>query len=637
MVISSSSGRGRIREEDIAEVRERARIDEIVSSYVALRNAGGGSQKGLCPFHDEKTPSFNVNPSRGFFHCFGCGEGGDVITFLMKIDGLTFGEAVEVLADKVGVQLRREDGEVAERPRGPGRSRLVEANRAAEEFYRGQLGTPDAAAGREFLLGRGFDQAAAEHFGVGFAPRDGEALLRHLRQRGFSQEELVTAGLIGLGRSAYDRFRGRLLWPIREANGDTIGFGARRLFDDDRIEAKYLNTPETPLYKKSRVLYGLDLARREISRASQAVVVEGYTDVMACHLAGVGTAVASCGTAFGDDHARVLRRFLMDHEEFRGEVIFTFDGDEAGQKAALKTFEGDQNFVSQTYVAVEPDGLDPCDLRLRDGDAAVRELIAKRQPLYRFVLSNIVTKYDLDRADGRVDALREAARLVSSIRDRSKVDAFAREVAGMIGVDPEQAREEVRRASRRSARPDERRTTSPAAAGHAPADQGAAPRRPLPDLRDPRFALERETLKLVLQFPQLVGRTAADVGPNDFVHPVYRGVWELVAAAGGPTAAGEGWVSRLRDGAREPAVSAALSALAVEPVPRAKEPDAAYAAVHVYRLQELTASRRIADLKSRLQRTNPVEQASDYNRMFGELVALEQHRRRLRDQAVGSQ
>ncbi len=487
---------GRIREESIAEVREKARIDEVVSSYVTLRNAGGGSQKGLCPFHDEKSPSFHVTPARQFWHCFGCGEGGDVINFLMKIDGLTFVESVERLADKYGVQLRREEGDVREdRPKGPSRQRLIEAHREAQEFYAGHLATPDALVARQFLSDRGFDQAAAEQFGIGFSPREGEALFKHLRAKAFSQEELVVGGLVAVGRSAYDRFRGRLMWPIRDATGDTIGFGARRIFDDDRIEAKYLNTSETPIYKKSQVLYGIDLARREIARSSQAVIVEGYTDVMACHLSGVGTAVATCGTAFGDEHSRVLRRFLNDHEEFRGEVIFTFDGDAAGQKAALRAFGGDQNFVSQTYVAVEPSGMDPCDLRIKSGDAAVRELVARRVPLYRFVLSNVVAKYDLDRADSRIDALREAARLVSSIRDKSKVDAFSRELAGMIGVDVDEARAEVRRAANRPAsRQDQRQTTR-----NPEEPVSAAPRNPVPDLRDPRFKLERETLKLVLQ------------------------------------------------------------------------------------------------------------------------------------------
>ncbi|MGZ6745682.1 MAG: DNA primase [Nocardioides sp.] len=633
---------GRIRDESIAEVREKARIDDVVSSYVTLRNAGGGSQKGLCPFHDEKSPSFHVTPSRGFFHCFGCSEGGDVISFLMKIDGLTFAEAVERLADKYGVQLRREEGDVREeRPKGPARQRLIEAHREAQEFYAGQLATPDALVARQFLSDRGFDQAAAEQFGIGFAPREGEALFKHLRAKAFSQEELVVAGLVAVGRSAYDKFRGRLLWPIRDASGDTIGFGARRIFDDDRIEAKYLNTAETPIYKKSQVLYGIDLARRDIARSSQAVIVEGYTDVMACHLSGVPTAVATCGTAFGDDHSRVLRRFLNDHEEFRGEVIFTFDGDAAGQKAAIRAFGGDQNFVSQTYVAVEPDGLDPCDLRIQKGDAAVRELVARRVPLYRFVLSNTVAKYDLDRADGRVDALREAARLVSSIRDRSKVDAFSRELAGMIGIDMEQARAEVRRAANRPApRPDQRDQRSSGSAG-APAAEAseAPPRSQVPHLRDPRFSLERETLKLVLQYPMAIGRTTSDVGPNDFTHPTYRAVWELVAAAGGPVAGSgdSGWATKLRDAATDPAVSSAISALGTEPLPTAKEPDASYVAQHVFRLLELTALRRIADVKSRLQRTNPVEHATEYNRMFGELAALEQHRRTLRERTVGAQ
>jgi len=622
---------GRIREDDIAEVREKARIDDVVSSYVTLRNAGGGSLKGLCPFHDEKSPSFHVTPSRGFFHCFGCQEGGDVITFLMKIDGLTFAESVERLAEKYGVQLRREDGDaLEERSRGPQRGRLVEAHKVAQEFYAEQLGTPDALVGRQFLAERGFDQAAAARFGVGFAPREGEALFRHLRGRGFSQEEMVEAGLVAMGRSAYDRFRGRLLWPIRDAGGDTIGFGARRIFDDDRIDAKYLNTSETKIYKKSQVLYGLDLARREIGRSSQAVIVEGYTDVMACHLAGVGTAVATCGTAFGDEHARVLRRFMHDHEEFRGEVIFTFDGDAAGQKAALRAFAGDQNFVSQTYVAVEPDGLDPCDLRIQQGDAAVRDLVARRVPLYRFVLSNVAGKYDLDRADGRIDALREGARLVSSIRDRSKVDAFARELAGMVGVDVDEARAEVRRAGARKPVADSR--------GQQPPDVApAAARRPAaPHLRDPRFAIERETLKLIVQHPMTIGRTTSDIGADDFTHPTYRAVFELVAAAGGPGAgAGDAsWATRLRDAATDPVVSSVISALAVEPL--MKEPDAAYVTQYLFRLQELTAARRIAEVKSRLQRTNPVEQPDAFNRMFGELAALEAHRRALRDRLAGS-
>lgn len=616
---------GRIRDDDIAEVREKARIDDIVSQYVTLRPAGGGSLKGLCPFHDEKSPSFNVNPSRGFYHCFGCGEGGDVITFLMKLDGLTFGEAVERLADKVGVQLRREEGDVREeRPKGPPRRRLVEAHKLAQEYYADQLATPGALVARQFLGERGFDQAAAEHFGIGFAPRDGDALKTMLRQKGFSAEEMTVGGLIG--PSGYDRFRGRLLWPIRDASGDTIGFGARRIFDDDRIDAKYLNTSETPIYKKSQVLYGIDLARRDIGRSSQAVIVEGYTDVMACHLSGVTTAVATCGTAFGEDHSRVLRRFLNDHQVTHGEIIFTFDGDAAGQKAALRAFGGDQNFVSQTYVAVEPGGLDPCDLRIQQGDAAVRELVARRVPLYRFVLTNVVREFDLDRADGRIAAVREAAKLVLSSRDNSVVQSsFARDISELTGVDPNEVLVEVRRVVARH------RNGERGAVAEPPTHRSA-----VPSLHDPRFAIERETLQLVIQHPMTIGRSTGDIGPNDFVHPTYRAVWELVAAAGGPGAgAGDpGWANRLRDAATEPAVSSVISALAVEPLK--KEPDSAYVAEHVFRLLELTAARRIGAIKSKLQRTNPVEHAEEFNKMFGELAALEAHRRALRDRLAGS-
>jgi len=636
---------GRIREEDIAEVREKARIDDVVSGYVTLRNAGGGSMKGLCPFHDEKSPSFNVRPSVGGWHCFGCGEGGDVFDFLMKIDGLTFMECVERLAERYGVQLRRLDGDEPQRPSGPRRSRLIAAHNDAQEWYAEQLGSAEAITARQFLASRGFDKDAAATFGVGFAPRDGRALYNHLRQKGYTDEELTVGGLIG--RSRFDQFQSRLLWPIRESSGDVIGFGARKIFEDDRREAKYLNTPETPIYKKSQVLYGIDLARREIARSSQAVVVEGYTDVMACHLSGVPTAVATCGTAFGEEHVRTLRRFLHDHEEFRGEVIFTFDGDAAGQKAAVKAFGLDQSFVSQTYVAVEPSGLDPCDLRLEKGDDAVRELVARRVPLYRFVLGNVIDKYDLDRADGRIDAVREASRLVASIRDQSKVTAFAQEISKMVGsdIDTNQVLSEVRRAARRGPR---EQAGGPGQQGHQGhqgqhgqhGQQEQPTERPrVPDLRDPRFSLERETLKLVIQHPTVLAPYAGDLGGNDFTHPTYRGVWETVAARGGPGRAvdDQAWAGRLRDGVSDPAVLSAISALGVEPLMTVRDPDAAYVAAHVYKLQELTALRRVSELKSRLQRTNPVDHAADYNRMFGELVALEQHRRRLRDLAVGTQ
>lgn len=622
--------KGLIKDEDIQLVRERARIDDVVGQYVTLKNAGGGSMKGLCPFHDEKSPSFNVRPAQGFYHCFGCDAGGDSIKFLMEIEGIPFVEAVERLAAKYGLQLRYEEGGSSGPRRDPQqRPRLLEAHRLAQEFYAEQLtSSPDAQVGRQFVIDRGFDASVAEMFGMGFAPRSGEALVAMLRGRGFTEEELLVGGLASRGqRGLYDRFRGRLLWPIREISGETIGFGARRLFDDDRVEAKYLNTAETPLYKKSHVLYGLDLARRDIARKSQAVVVEGYTDVMACHLAGVPTAVATCGTAFGEDHARVLRRVLLDQDAFHGEIIFTFDGDEAGRRAALKTFSGDQQFVAQTYVAVEPRGMDPCDLRLADGDAAVRELVASRIPLYRFVLEHTLAKFDLDRGDQRVDAVREAVTLTKAIRDKSKIEEFLREIATRVGVDVDQVRAEHRRTMGGAQR--ERATTTAAPAGEQPmADT--------PSFGAPQFALEREALKAVIQFPELAVEHADDVGDNDFTHPVAQGLWRTIVGLGIPTSTDPSWVARINDAVESDEARRILSIAAVDPLKAREESTPAVVAATIANLQARTIGQRIIDLKSKLQRTNPVEQSDDYNRMFGELIALEQQHRTMRDRAIGA-
>jgi DNA primase len=383
---------GLIKRNDIDEVRSRTNIADIVGDHVTLKGAGVGSLKGLCPFHDERSPSFHVRPQVGRYHCFGCGEDGDVFSFVMKTDHTTFQEAVERMAARLGFELHYEDGGQASDHGN--RARLISANEAAREFFVGHLTAADAEPARRFLGERGFDPAAAERFGVGFAPKSFDALRSHLKGLGYRDEELVTAGLLSQGdRSPYDRFRGRLVWPIRDVTGSTIGFGARRLLEDDK-GPKYLNTPETPIYHKSQVLYGLDLARRDISKGKQVVIVEGYTDVMACHLAGVTTAVATCGTSFGVDHIKVLRPMLGDvsgaDTSTGGEVVFTFDPDEAGQKAASRAFAEEQRFAAQTFVAVAPDGLDPCDLRLNRGDDAVRRLISTKRPMFEFMIRRSV-------------------------------------------------------------------------------------------------------------------------------------------------------------------------------------------------------------------------------------------------------
>ena len=626
---------GLIKDEDIQLVRERVRIDEVVEQYVTLRNAGGGSRKGLCPFHDEKTPSFNVSPSRGTYHCFGCGEGGDAIKFLQQIEGLTFVESVERLAAKYGLQLRYDESVQQRGPRRDPqqRQRLLEAHRLAAEFYSTVLqSAPDGQAGRQFVTDRGFDQSAAGTFGMGFAPRGGEELVAHLKGKGFTDDELTIGGLASRGqRGLYDRFRGRLMWPIREMTGEVIGFGARRMFDDDRIEAKYLNTSETPIYKKSQVLYGIDMARRQISSSSQAVVVEGYTDVMACHQAGVRTAVATCGTAFGEEHARILRRILLDHDAFRGEVIFTFDGDEAGQRAAMKAFEGDQQFTAQTYVAVEPRGMDPCDLRLADGDAAVRELVASRIPLYRFVLENTLTKYDLDRGDQRIDAVRESVGLASAIRDKSKTEEFLREIATRVGVDVDQVREEHRR--HKPASKPQRITPTRADAAAAPAP--APTPEPFISFGAPQFAPEREALKAIAQYPHLAKPHLDDVHENDFTHPVGREVWKHMTAHGLPDRADPSFVPSVADALPSDDLRRVLMIASSEPLSSTEGGAPAVVGSVIAHLQLLTSGRRVAEIKSKLQRTNPIDDAETYNRLFGELIALEQQHRALRDRAIG--
>ncbi|MRG61584.1 DNA primase, partial [Agromyces sp. CFH 90414] len=437
---------GRIRQSDVEEVKARTNIADIVGEHVTLKSAGVGSLKGLCPFHDERSPSFHVRPQLGYYHCFGCGESGDVYTFLQRMDHVTFSEAVERLAGRLGFELHYEDGGPAQDHGN--RARLLAANAAAAEFFVEQLVSPEAEVGRRFLGERGFDAEAAKAFGVGFAPKSWDRLTNHLKSRGYSTEELAAAGLVSQGdRGVYDRFRGRLVWPIRDVTGQTVGFGARRLLDDDN-GPKYLNTPETAVYRKAQVLYGLDLAKRDISRTRRVVVVEGYTDVMACHLAGITTAIATCGTAFGVEHIRVLRRVLGD-DSGGGEVIFTFDGDAAGQQAAMRAFAEEQRFTAQTYVAVAPDGLDPCDLRLARGDHAVRALIDQKTPLFEFVIRHTLSRFDLESVEGRVGALRAAAPVIADIRDRSLRPGYTRELARMLGLELGEVERAVRGAGTR--------------------------------------------------------------------------------------------------------------------------------------------------------------------------------------------
>ena len=644
---------GRIRDEDIAAVRERSPIDEVVGEYLQLRNAGGGSLKGLCPFHDEKTPSFNVTPARGLFYCFSCAEGGDAIRFVQKIDGLSFVEAVERLAARAGVDLRYEQGGYVPGQEQSQRRRLIDAHRAAADFYAERLGGSDAAPARAFLAERGFELADVQRFGVGYSPKAWEDLTRHLRGRGFTDSELITAGLSREGnRGTRDRFRGRLMWPIRDLSGDVIAFGARKL-DPEDDGPKYLNTPETSLFRKSTVLYGADLAKREIAQRRQAVIVEGYTDVMACYLAGVPTAVATCGTSFGEDHIKVLRRLIMDSDSFMGEVIFTFDGDAAGQRAAQRAFGMEAKFATQTYVTVEPNGLDPCDLRLAHGDGAVRDLIARRVPLFEFAIKGVLGRHDLNTTEGQLAALDEAAPILAKIKDQGLRTRYAVNLDRWLGLMDERFVLTRVRAHAGDAGPARRRPgqdRSQGSRGGQPGPFGAngnaqgngGPRgdcgQPY-DLSDPVVLVEREALKLAVQRPALCGPEFDALGADAFTAPVHGAVFTLIAACGGTTSGGgtpREWAARLREQAPNERAQAFVTALAVEPLRRNSEPDEKYADALLAQVGQLAVSREITSVKARLQRMNPVEEQASYNRMFGDLVGLEKRRKALLDRAAGA-
>jgi DNA primase len=645
---------GLIRADDVTAVKERSSIEDVVREHVTLRAAGPGSLKGLCPFHDEKSPSFNVRPVVGAWHCFGCGEGGDVISFVQKVEHLTFAEAVERLAGKLGMELRYEEGGPPRSGEGLGkRSRLIEAHRVAAEFYSAALvDLPEARAGRDFLRERGFDRMAADKFGVGFSPRGGEELTRHLRAKGFTDDEIVAGGLAGRGRGLYDRFRGRLMWPIHDITGDVVGFGARRLFDDDRIEAKYLNTSETAIYKKSFVLYGLDMAKKAIARDRQAVVVEGYTDVMACHLAGIETAVATCGTAFGVEHIKVLRRIMRDEsDQAPAKVVFTFDGDAAGQKAAMRAFGEDQRWASQSFVAVEASGKDPCELRQAGGDGAVRALVEDAVPMFEFAVRTTIARFELANAEGRVRALEAVAPIVAGIRDRALRPEYTRTVAGWLGVEVEQVANEVARATRIQA--SAARASSPASGtgsgtrsgagsvtrsgagsgtrsgvgtsvtgsergnepgheeGYGQGDEHAF-ELARPDLRDPVVNAERQLLQAALQFPGLLDPDGFDsIAAGAFSAPAHRGVHDAIQAAGGIGAASEPgrWAARVSEAASL-TVRPLISELAVAPVPAKVDPqtglpDRRYVDELLVRIQEVVLTRQIGDAISAMRRVPP--------------------------------
>lgn len=612
---------GKISARDIEEVKARVNIADVIGGYVALKPASAGSLKGLCPFHQEKSPSFNVRPLQGFYHCFGCGAGGDVYKFLQEMESLSFYEAVENLAQKASYTLTYEAGSNA--PDQGQKARIYEANLAASKYFSEQLGSEAATTGRDFLKSRGFDKSAAETFGVGFAPKGWNNLVDHLKTLGFTEDELVLASLASRGeRGLYDKFRGRLIWPIRDTSNQVIGFGARKLFDDDQ-GPKYLNTSETPVYHKSAVLYGIDLAKKEISKSQRVVVVEGYTDVMACHLAGVTTAVATCGTAFGDEHIRILNRMLQANVDNPAEVIFTFDPDEAGQKAAMRAFADADKFHANSFIAVGPEGLDPSDLRVQKGDEAVQLMIETKKPIYEFAIKQKLKNFDLSSVEGRVGAARAAAAVIATIRDTAMRSVYLREVANWVNLDVSEVSALVERAVK-----DKVVSAVAPMRTDTPAPEQTEQVLEQPDLRDPTIRFERQLLEVLVQQPAEVDEQKfTELVSGDYLAKVHG----LIASALATNVANRkdpNWLTKLSESV-EPALHQSLRAIAATALPaRTPEELKRYIdGVVVSGFVNLLTRQKLS-LQAILRQTDPSDTAK-IAEIQKELMDIEQRRRAL--------
>lgn len=599
---------GMIVKEDVERVRAATDLYDIVSATVTLKPSGTGTFVGLCPFHDEKTPSFSVRPSLGVWHCFGCGAGGDVFKYVEQKENIDFREAVELLADRYHIEVHYDKSQDAKdnSHAGSKRARLIEANEEAQRFFASQINSKEAAPARSLLAGRNFTQAQCERFGCGYAPNGWDNLVRYLSNKGFTRQELLDAGLARQGqRGIYDYFRGRLTWPIRDSTGRTLGFGARKLYDDDSISAKYINTPDTVLYRKTQVLYGIDIAKSNIVKKRQVVIVEGYTDVMACHLAGVDTAVATCGTAFGAEHAKIIRRLIADDslgaiqlvgpvkvegQKVSSRIVFTFDGDAAGQKAALHAFGLDSAFLTQTFVAVADNNLDPCDLRIQRGDEAVRSLIARANPLYDFVIDTVIRKFDTSFTTGQMGAVKAVAPLVAQIRDRSLLDLYTRKAVRNIGVDLDVMRREVESARRRlhvvdddayskgyssnvyadSRVFDQRSQSMNEAAVKTAMLRSAYKNQSYYKVDDSVFMCEQQFMAVLMRSPlAFSGQLFAHLTLNNFITPVFRTLFQAFVASGGLPSANisQGlWLHTITKAAG-PMLEGVINELSVMPLP----------------------------------------------------------------------
>jgi DNA primase len=616
---------GRILKDDIEHLRRQADIVAVVSDYTSLKRAGG-SYKGLCPFHTERTPSFTVKPGDNVFHCFGCDASGDLYDFLMRIEGLGFPEAVEALARRTGYGLRYEELSARDREAIGERSRLVGVMGAAQRFFTRTLLDDEGTVARTYLKARGFGKEDVDRFDLGYAPNRWEDLARALTKDGYRPDDLVTTGLaVRNDRGGLrDRFRGRLMFPVHDPGGDVIGFGGRilpALDYGDFDPPKYLNSPETPLYKKTRVLYGVPQARADIVRAEQVLICEGYTDVMALHQAGFGNAVATCGTAVGLEHLKMVARYAQ-------RVVLAFDADEAGVKAAERAWEGARSLAGSSSggaslelrVLVLPQGRDPADLVRDVGAEGLQAAVAEATPVVPFVVRHRLATADLSSEAGRTAALRAALEVIGREPDPDLRREWARtEVAERVGV----AYDFVAATAARQGLVLDRHEGVAIGRSRSTA---RGPETGQAGHRDParvRARRERDVLRVALQAPDLLPDEWFELGEDDFTHATARAILRTLQGAGGAGVE----LAAVLEAAPDDTLRATIRGLALEP-----EAVPVDRSVVGWRVRSLLADRLEGEeqvLRRRLETLHHRTDRDELVEVLGQLRALEARRREL--------
>ncbi|NNF63542.1 MAG: DNA primase [Acidimicrobiia bacterium] len=575
--------------EEIDRVRDSTDLAELAAEVTKVKRSGR-SVMAVCPFHQEKTPSLSIDPSRGLWHCFGCGKQGDVFNWIQETHTTDFVGALELLARRAGVTLTEDPKAAQQRSQ---REELVAATALAVEFYKERLKTgADAGPARAYLRGRDYDGAVVDRFEMGYSPAAWDELSRHLREKGVKDSIMQTAGLASRSSrgTMVDRFRNRIMFPIFDLRGDPVGFGARLLEGDG---PKYLNSPETPIYKKSRLLYGLNWSKSEMVRSHRAVVVEGYTDVIALHLAGSPVAVATCGTALGTEHLDLLRRFTET-------VILAFDADEAGAGAALRGFEMSVPGDLDLRVAFLPEGKDPAELVTAGAMDSLTKALDDAYPLIQFRIERELERFDLSEPEGRGRAVKAAAAVVSQHPDVVVRHEYAVFVSRRTGVDLDVVL---------------RSLDGRASGGNQEQSRPAPPAR-----LSGAAKAEQELLRLLLANDAEL--RDMEVSADLFSVAEHRTGYEVLAPAIAALAPGEppNLGSLLRE-VQEP-VGPMLRALAMadRPLPDAKD--------LVIKLKEGALERRIEDIRHALDDVEPGTET--YSARFTELIALEQQRRQIR-------